>query len=173
MLYRLCRCGAIIPQGTEMCPRCEAQHRSRHMVYNKQCRDRQSVHFYVSKEWLRIRSVLLLIYDGVDIWSLFMEKTIKPAEEVHHIEELDEAWDRRLDPYNLIPLSHDTHTKITALYKAGEESKKRTQKQLLELQKKYFEDRGGLQKVCERLGLVAPSSSVEKTPHENARKGGQ
>lgn len=173
MLYKLCRCGALIPQGTERCARCEALRTSRHTVYNRQCRDRQSAQFYVSKEWLRIRPVLLLIYDRVDIWSLHMEKTIKPAEEVHHVEELEDAWDRRLDPFNLIPLNHDTHTRITALYKANEESKRRTQQQLLELQQRHFEDRGGIEKVCERFGLVAPIFSVEKTPHQNARTGGQ
>nr|DAK77119.1 MAG TPA: HNH endonuclease bacteriophage, HNH Endonuclease, DNA.52A [Caudoviricetes sp.] len=36
---------------------------------------------------------------------------------VHHIIELEDDWEQRLNPFNLIPLNHKTHNTITALYK--------------------------------------------------------
>lgn len=165
MLLKYCRCGAIIPANTERCARCEKQQRSRHTAYNAQCRSRKAAEFYVSKEWRTIRPVIISVYDGIDIWAFCMGEKLLAADEVHHVEELETAWDRRLDPFNLFPLAHASHTAITAMYKKDRASMRQAQRQLLEARRRYFESRGGYKKVLERVGLVAPPFSLEKTPH--------
>ena len=45
------------------------------------------------------------------------EGVILAADTVHHIIPLKEAWDKRCDKQNLMPLHHDTHSKIEQMYK--------------------------------------------------------
>lgn len=156
MLLKYCRCGAIIPADHQRCARCEQLHQSRHTAYNAQCRSKEAAAFYVSREWRAIRPVIISIYDGIDIWAFYECDKLLAADEVHHVEELDTAWDRRLDPFNLFPLAHASHTAITAAYKRSPASMRATQRKLLELRKRYFESEGGYEKVLERAGLVAP-----------------
>lgn len=156
MLLKYCRCGAIIPADRQRCARCEQLHQSRHTAYNAQCRSKEAAAFYVSREWRAIRPVIISIYDGIDIWAFHECDQLLDADEVHHVEELDTAWDRRLDPFNLFPLAHASHTAITAAYKRSPASMRATQRKLLELRKRYFESKGGYEKVLERAGLVAP-----------------
>ena len=52
--------------------------------------------------------------------------------------------------------AHASHTTITAAYKRSPASMRATQRKLLELRKRYFESKGGYEKVLERAGLVAP-----------------
>lgn len=156
MLLKYCRCGAIIPADRQRCARCEQLRQSRHTAYNAQCRSQKAAAFYVSREWRTIRPVIISIYDGIDIWAFYECDKLLDADEVHHVEELDTAWDRRLDPFNLFPLAHASHTAITAAYKRSPASMRATQRKLLELRKHYFESKGGYEKVLERAGLVAP-----------------
>lgn len=165
MLLKYCRCGRIIPQGMDRCPACEARKISRHTKYNQQIRDPKAMAFYSGKEWKAARAIIIPIFDGIDIWAYLIDKEIKPAEEVHHIVELMDDWDRRLDYLNLFPLAHDTHTRITALYKHSKASMIQTQKRLLQIRSIYFESRGGIEKVLQAAGLVAPLFSLEKNPH--------
>lgn len=173
MLLKYCRCGAIIPADRQRCARCEQLHQSRHTAYNAQCRSQKAAAFYVSREWRTIRPVIISIYDGIDIWAFYECDQLLAADEVHHIEELDTAWNRRLDPFNLFPLAHASHTAITAAYKRSPASMRTTQRKLLELRKRYFESEGGYEKVLERAGLVAPPYSLDKTPHQKLPKQGQ
>lgn len=165
MLLKYCQCGAVMPANRERCVDCERRRVSRHTRYNQQQRSAKAAAFYVSPPWLRLRPRIIAAYDGLDIWALHMDGKLATADIVHHIEELEQAWDRRLDPFNLIPLSSATHTKITALYHRSSESMKDTQQQLLALIARHFEDRGGIKKVYERAGIVAPPFDFEKTPH--------
>ena len=165
MLLKFCQCGAVMPANRERCVDCERRRVSRHTRYNLLQRSKKAAAFYVSREWLRLRPRIIAAYNGLDIWALYMDNKLAAAEAVHHIEELEQAWDRRLDPFNLIPLSSATHTKITALYHRSKESMRDTQKQLLALIDRHFEAQGGIKKVYERAGLVAPPFDFEKTPH--------
>ena len=89
--------------------------------------------FYLSKEWRELRPVIMSVYEYVDIYALYVEHqliTLKDSDPIHHIIELEDDWEQRLNPLNLIPLSHRTHNTITALYKQSKESMRATQKQL-------------------------------------------
>ena len=159
MLLKRCRCGKLVPQSMKMCEECERKQRSRHVIYNTRYRDKRAAEFYVSKEWRALRPVIMRIYDYVDIYALYIQhelKTLKESDPVHHIIELDEDWDQRLNPMNLIPLKNETHNAITALYKRSREDMRATQKQLNLLIGKHFKEAGGYEKVLGSAFLVAP-----------------
>lgn len=124
-----------------------------------------SAAFYCSHAWRVIRQRMIDVYDGVDILAYYEDQELVEPDRVHHIVELEEAWDLRLDPMNLIPLSNANHTRVTYLYKAGEESMRACQERLRALRDRWFADRGGVEKVFAAAGLVAPPFFVEKTPH--------
>ena len=65
--------------------------------------------FYVSKEWRAMRERIIEVYDNVDIYALYVENELLTCEPVHHIVELEDDWEQRLNPFNLIPLNHKTH----------------------------------------------------------------
>ena len=117
MLLKSCRCGKLIPQSVKMCEECEQRQQSRHMIYNNTRRDKRAAEFYVSKEWRAMRERIIEVYDNVDIYALYVENELLTCEPVHHIVELEDDWEQRLNPFNLIPLNHKTHNTITALYK--------------------------------------------------------
>lgn len=111
--------------------------------YDKNIRDKKAATFYNSQEWKKTRRYVLAKYKGLDLYAFFIENKIVYADAVHHIEELKEKWERRLDITNLIPLSSINHNKIDAMYK---KDKKGTQKLLFELLdrwKKEYEGVGG------------------------------
>ena len=109
MLLKSCRCGKLIPQSVKMCKECERRQQSRHMIYNNTRRDKRAAEFYVSKEWRAMRERIIEVYDNVDIYALYVENELLTCEPVHHIVELEDDWEQRLNPFNLIPLNHKTH----------------------------------------------------------------
>ena len=154
VLFHKCRCGALIPQGIPMCPACaegQGGQQSRHMEYNRYRRDRKTAAFYVSDPWRSRRMLMIRLYDGMDIYAYYIQHRIETADMVHHIEPLTEAWDRRLDPLNLIPLSNQNHGVIEALYKKDDATKKRTQKELFGLIEAHWKSAGGIEKVLNGL----------------------
>ena len=69
MLYKVCRCGAMIPQTMKMCEKCEQRQQSRHVVYNNTRRDKRAAEFYLSQEWRAIRPIMQAVYDHIDIYA--------------------------------------------------------------------------------------------------------
>lgn len=119
MLLKSCRCGKLIPQSMKMCEECEQRQQSRHMIYNNTRRDKRAAEFYVSKEWRAMREHIIEVYDNVDIYALYVENELLTCEPVHHIVELEDDWEQRLNPFNLIPLNHKTHNTIGIVYVVG------------------------------------------------------
>ena len=56
-----------------------------------------------------MRERIIEVYDNVDIYALYVENELLTCEPVHHIVELEDDWEQRLNPFNLIPLNHKTH----------------------------------------------------------------
>lgn len=99
------------------------------------------------------------VYEYVDIYALYVQhelKTLDDSDPIHHIVELEEDWEQRLNPMNLIPLKHETHSIITALYKRSRASMYATQKQLRSLIDHHFREAGGHEKVLSGAFLVTP-----------------
>lgn len=160
MLLKICRCGKLIPQAIKMCEACEKREQSRHVIYNNTRRDKRAAEFYVSKEWRALRPIVLQVFDYIDIYALYVKKqiiTLSDSDPIHHIIELEEDWKQRLNPLNLIPLSHNTHNSITAMYKESNANMKATQIQIRGLIEYHFKEAGGVEKVFAKAGIVAPT----------------
>lgn len=172
MLLKSCRCGKLIPQSMKMCEECEQRQQSRHMIYNNTRRDERAAEFYVSKEWRAMRERIIEVYDNVDIYALYVEHELLTCNPVHHIIELEDDWEQRLNPFNLIPLNHKTHNTITALYKQSKASMRATQKQLRSLIEYHFREAGGYKKVlCDSFLVAPPLLCGENSPREFQQKG--
>ena len=147
MLWHRCKCGALIPQNAKKCAACAAGEKtgpSRHMEYNRFRRDKKTADFYVSAAWRNARLQALQRYDGLDLYALYVQKKITPADMVHHIVEIEDDWNLRLDPENLFPLSNTNHGVISALYKKDAATKRRTQDELRAILAKHRAGAGGI-----------------------------
>ena len=152
-----CGCGKIIPQAMKMCDQCAASKVSRHMEYNRTRRDKNAAAFYMSTPWKRKRIEVMNDFDNIDPIAFYIFNEILPAQEVHHVEELEAAWSKRLNSDNLIPLHHNTHTMITRLYKSSDSIKKQIQVALRMLLDYHFGIEGDIKIVLEEMKYVAPS----------------
>lgn len=142
-LKKLCRCGKIIDYNQKYCKQCSIKYKEEraeyHRHYDKYIRDQESAGFYNSQEWEKTREHIIAKYKGLDLYAFFIEKKIVYADTVHHIEELRENWDRRLDITNLIPLSSGNHTRIHKMYEKDERG---TQRLLFSLLDRWREEYG-------------------------------
>lgn len=161
MMYKHCRCGKMIPQTMKLCVDCETKKNARHIEYNNKRRNKVAQAFYLSSAWKRRRIQIINSFNGIDILAYFVFREVLPAQEVHHIEELEEAWAKRFDKDNLIPLNHDTHTIITRLYMHSEAEKKQVQKALKMLIDCYY-TQGDTEKVLGQMLDVAPTLFLRK-----------
>ena len=73
------------------------------MIYNRQERSQMSAAFYCSRAWRVMRQRMIDVFDGIDILAYYEDQELVEADRVHHIVELEEDWDLRLDPFNLFP----------------------------------------------------------------------
>lgn len=109
-------CNNIIPFNKVYCDEHEKNKSERYIDYDKYRRDKKANKFYHSTEWLKVREVIFNRYKGIDMYLYLTEGIIAISTTVHHIEELKDNWNRRLDLDNLIPVSEATHKKIHAMY---------------------------------------------------------
>ena len=114
MLTKLCaKCHKVIPYPLQYCEQCRAvaeqtkvdNKRLADSRYNKQ-RDPKYKAFYNSNEWKMLSNKKL------QAEQYRCEKCRRIATEVHHIIEVKDNWDKRLDYDNLMSLCLDCHNKI-------------------------------------------------------------
>lgn len=123
------------------------QERERYKEYSKRRREdkeqKKYQDFYNSSDWKRIRDAVISICNGIDIIEYYRSGKVVQGERVHHIIELDEEWNCRLDINNLIYLTEQNHRKVHSEYDKGEKEKKQMQQVLFALLEKWnkeFED---------------------------------
>lgn len=140
-IYKQCsKCGKKIEQYKQ----CECMIQARKDSY-KRYKDRRRMNeqqskqqdFYCSKEWLRLRDIIIADCFGLDIVLWYKDGTVESGYTVHHIIELSEDWDSRLDVNNLIYVTEQTHQLIHAEYNKGERQKKAMQMVLFNLLDKF------------------------------------
>ena len=119
MLTKLCRCGSKVKVG-EKCPACGYD---RHKAYDNNSRDEKTKKFYKSTHWTTLSKQTRIRYHNIDLYQLYKYRRLVPSDMVHHIIPVKEDWDKRLDPDNLIPLSHKSHAEIEREYERGPEYK--------------------------------------------------
>lgn len=140
-LKKLCpKCNKVIDQGERYCSEHQASYKeyqkNRQKDYRNRRTDKKELNFYCSKEWEQLKDHLKIKYKGMCLYSYLVENKIVPVGDYHHIEPLKENWDKRLDVYNIISLSHQVHRKIHKLYETDKEA---TQKMLRDLLFKWKE----------------------------------
>lgn len=135
-LKRLCvKCGKVIEYGNLRCEKCQVNFKKERKVsadiYN-QHRDPKLVEFYKSIEWkYGRRNVKIRDLGRCKVCSSKNKRT--DGKIVHHIEELKDSWERRLDYSNLILVCSKCHERIHKYYDKNNHAKAFMQKKLLEL----------------------------------------
>ncbi|ACA46175.1 hypothetical protein FDC22_06095 [Clostridium botulinum] len=107
----------------------------KHIRHSK---DKKYTKFYHSDEWEDLRKDVLTTYNGVDIYSYYIENKAVTANTAHHIIELKEDWDKRLDKDNIFPLTDANHKKIHSLYRKDKKGTQELLRELLERFRKQF-----------------------------------
>lgn len=122
-LKKQCRCGDKIDISEQCCKRCEefytGKRRESYRMYDEKKRDKKAHAFYLSSEWKTLRDVILKRYAGIDLYLYYTTGALEKANTVHHIIEINEDSDRKLDDKNLLPVTQRTHEKIHRMYQSN------------------------------------------------------
>jgi len=123
VLKKLCnRCSKVIEAPLKYCDECVEKHNGESQKAYDNRRKCDIYHaFYQTKEWKSTRDAVLNKYNYIDLYELHINKKIVRANTVHHIIEVREDYDKRLDMDNLFPCSSRTHNKIEKMYRRNRE----------------------------------------------------
>lgn len=143
-------CTKIVEQNEMYCKyhqeKFDKENKERYKEYqNRRKMDKEQkkyMDFYNSLHWRRLRSVVVNKYFGMDILEYYKTGRIVQGEAVHHIVEISENYDKRLDVNNLIYLTEQSHRRVHAEYEKGKKEKEKMQKILFGLIKKFEEEFG-------------------------------
>lgn len=94
--------------------------------------------FYNSDAWHRVRELAILDTLAIDVIDYYKLGRITQGERVHHIVELNDDIDKRLDHDNLIYVTERNHRIIHAEYNKG--NKKEMQDLLISLKCKFMKE---------------------------------
>lgn len=108
----------------------EEEKKRKERLFSKDPKCTSSIYnrFYWSRKW-KDKRVSILNRDNY----LCLNCKIKAATEVHHIELVTEAWNKRLTSSNLICLCNECHDEVHREYNKGLIQKKKEQERLREL----------------------------------------
>jgi hypothetical protein len=128
----------------KFCDECTRQYKEKMKKYQadydknvRRKKDKKYTDFYQSQMWLRFRSSVLNYFNGIDVYEYYKTGKLVPAETIHHIIELRDDFNLRLEFKNVIPLSKRNHSIIHLLYKRD---KRKYQQLLVDMGKKYIEE---------------------------------
>lgn len=123
MIKKLCSypgCHKVVEAGVKYCDKHRETDRKKYREYKqRRMRDEQEARrqqFYNSKAWEQFRAAQAAAQLGIDIYEYYTTGRIIDAENYHHIQEITEAWARRLDAANVIGLSEANHRRIHKEY---------------------------------------------------------
>lgn len=147
MLMKLCaKCGDVIEYGNRYCATCtdlveqqkKKDNKKRYKKYSNVRLDKEEQSFYQSKAWKNMRSKVLADYVFIDVYHYYRYNKIVQANTVHHITEVKEDWDKRLDYYNMICVNKESHSEIHNLML--NKGKEKVKQMLLEFNKRFREE---------------------------------
>lgn len=119
-LFSLCKkCGVKILYGKNYCKKCSKEKyiedKNNIRYYDTHIRDKKAIKFYHSREWKRLVEQVKQRDNG--LCKLCLEKhSIKNYDVVHHIIEIKEDWNKRLDIDNCICLCNSCHNVVHSKY---------------------------------------------------------
>ncbi|MFH5182924.1 HNH endonuclease [Paenibacillus sp. TAB 01] len=114
-IRKLCNkpgCGELIAPGEIRCAKHPIDTSERHRYYDKHQRDQIAKAFYESKEWRRLRAVVIKKCFGLCA-RCKAEKRIRAGYILDHIIPIAVAWELRLEESNLQYLCHAHHNMKT------------------------------------------------------------
>ena len=142
-------CNVLVDYGTKYCDKHRTKDKERYKDYRRsRLQDREEKarqDFYNSTEWKNIRDLVIRKCFAIDIVEYYKTGQIVMGYTVHHIIELKDDWNKRLDINNLIYLSQENHIKIHKLMERSKEDKEKVIEMLLQV-KARFEQEFGLEK---------------------------
>lgn len=141
-------CTKVIKDGIKYCTyhqkKFEQQEKERYREYDKRRKQdafkRQCIEFYNTGQWERVRQVVIADCYNIDILEYYKTGKVIQGERVHHIKDLNEDWNCRLDLSNLIYLTEQNHRRVHIEYLKGERGKKQMQQILFALLIKWSEE---------------------------------
>lgn len=141
-LYKYCSCGLRILYSEGKCPDCKAKAEEQMKARRKRYRDNKpkdkEMAFYNTKEWQRLRNRIVNSYMNMSVYSYCTEKKIVDSEVVHHLVEVRDDWNRRLDKSNLIPITRREHLEIHSRMEV--EGKEKVRLELEQMLKQFQEE---------------------------------
>lgn len=142
-LHKFCKCGVSIPYSKKYCSQCEEQvktyNKSRNYKNKKRADDKES-QFYNTQEWRKLRNKIVKSYMSMDVYEYYKTGKIVSSEVVHHLVEVRSDWSKRLDKFNLIPVTRKNHQEIHLRMEVYSEEVVR--KELEDMLKKFREEFG-------------------------------
>lgn len=115
-LYKYCSCGLKIEYTQGKCDSCKAKAEESNKVRYKKYRDSRSkdkeMIFYNTKEWQKLRDYIVNSYFNMSVYSYYKDGKIVPSEVVHHLIEVRDSWNNRLNKMNLITVTRREHQEI-------------------------------------------------------------
>lgn len=138
-------CNKILDDGVKYCDRhqieFEKEQKKRNKEYRQNREDGRENKFYSTDNWIRLRDTARVRFKGLCLICYFKDK-IEPLYTIHHIVEVKEDWDCRLDIDNLIAVCQHHHRKIHDEYDKSYKDKKKMQKILFSLLEKFEDELG-------------------------------
>lgn len=144
--FRSCR--KLVNYGVKFCEyhqvKYDKEQKERYKEYQfrryKDNNKKKSQQFYSSVPWKNLREAIKKELFHIDILEYYRTGRIIEGEAVHHILEVEEDWESRLDISNLIYLTERNHKRVHEKYNESSKSKKKMQNILLGLLEQFYKD---------------------------------
>lgn len=147
MLKKLCSypgCHKVVETGVKYCNRHKDTDREKYRAYKQQrMKDNEEARrqqFYNNKAWELFRAAQAAAQIHIDIYEYYTTGRIVDAENYHHIQEITEAWDRRLEQGNVIGLTEANHRRIHTEYERSYKAKRKMQITLSAMLERFYRE---------------------------------
>ncbi|ELC8387923.1 hypothetical protein QYB77_003012 [Clostridium perfringens] len=139
-------CTKIVNEGVVYCNKHQKEYEEKQREKYKRYK-RRRMHdeeqkkyqkFYTSKEWKRIREMSIMDTLAIDVIDYYKLNKITQGEIVHHIVEVSEDYNKRLNKENLIYLTARNHKIVHNEYNNG--NKARMQELLFDLKARFMDE---------------------------------
>lgn len=138
-------CTKILPEGTKYCDmhikEKFKEEKIRNKKYKQSLKDSRENKFYSTDKWIRLRDTIRIKCLGLCLICYFKGR-YEDLYTIHHIEDIKDNWDRRLDNKNLIGLCQHHHIQVHKEYDKSKLDKAKMQKLLFSLLEKFKEEYG-------------------------------
>ena len=140
MLLKKCNyynCNKLVDYNVKYCELHKDTDKERYKEYKANRTDHKEQRCYGSKEWKIAREKAICFSFGLDLIELYLNNRIVKGETVHHIIEIKEDWNKRLDINNLFYLTQENHLKVHAKMNESKRNKEYIINMLMQLKERF------------------------------------